>query len=452
MKAARILICIGVLTILVAGPAGAQPPSTAPPPLALTFDEALARGLEQSPRLAEARAQEAAADAMVTSRAALARPSVTASAGYLRTNHVEEFGIVQPTGVSRIIFPDIPANYRVRAEMSVPIYTSGRVDALVEGASAEARAAAAGRLATEQDVTLDVGRAYWALVTARAEAGVVAQALARMDAYVADVGARVDAGILPPNEVLTARAERARQAVRRVRADQAAALAGIVLARLLGLPLDQSIEPTTPVEQPLPGAEGLVEQPVASLVARAMEQRDERRQLQARAAAALAGGRAARAALKPQVSAVAAVEPARPNNRFVPRADEWRTSWDLGVNVTWPLWDGGRARADHAAASAQADAIGHRLRELDASISIEVRARVMAVTAGRGALEAAAQGVEAATEAHRVLSERFAAGVATSTEVLDGQVALLEAEVERTRLLAAQRLAEAELLRTLGAG
>jgi outer membrane protein TolC len=76
----------------------------------------------------------------------------------------------------------------------------------------------------------------------------------------------------------------------------------------------------------------------------------------------------------------------------------------------------------------------------------------MAVTAGRAALEAAAQGVEAATEAHRVLSERFAAGVATSTEVLDGQVALLEAEVERTRLLAAQRLAEAELLRTLGAG
>jgi outer membrane protein TolC len=49
-----------------------------------------------------------------------------------------------------------------------------------------------------------------------------------------------------------------------------------------------------------------------------------------------------------------------------------------------------------------------------------------------------------------VVEERFRAGVATSTEVLDAQVALLEAELERTQLNAGLRLSEARLLHVLG--
>ena len=56
----------------------------------------------------------------------------------------------------------------------------------------------------------------------------------------------------------------------------------------------------------------------------------------------------------------------------------------------------------------------------------------------------------AATEARRVVEERFRAGVATGTEVLDAQLALIEAELEQTRLTAALRLSEADLVRAVG--
>ena len=52
-------------------------------------------------------------------------------------------------------------------------------------------------------------------------------------------------------------------------------------------------------------------------------------------------------------------------------------------------------------------------------------------------------GVRSATEARRVIAERFAAGVATNTDVLDAQVALLQAELDRTRALANVNLAAA---------
>ena len=157
------------------------------------------------------------------------------------------------------------------------------------------------------------------------------------------------------------------------------------------------------------------------------------------------------AALRPQVAALAAVEPARPNSRFVPRQDKWHTSWDLGVTVSWSFWDGGRAKADRAVAEAQARAVDQRLAEFDARVSVDVQQRLDEIEAGRAAIAAAQEAVAASEEAHRVLQERYASGVATSTEVLDAQVALLEAELERTRLQATLRVTEARLRRAVGA-
>jgi outer membrane protein TolC len=163
-----------------------------------------------------------------------------------------------------------------------------------------------------------------------------------------------------------------------------------------------------------------------------------------------ASGAAALSTMKPQVAGIVAVEPTKPNQRFVPRTDEWKTSWDLGVTLTWPIFDGGKARADNAAALAQAEALGHRLDDFDLALTVEVRQRLLDLESGRAALAASAEAVTAATEARRVVQERFRAGVATSTEVLDAQQELLEAELERTRLAATQRLNEAELVRTVG--
>ena len=49
-----------------------------------------------------------------------------------------------------------------------------------------------------------------------------------------------------------------------------------------------------------------------------------------------------------------------------------------------------------------------------------------------------------------MLDERYGAGVATSTEVLDAEIAVLQAELDRTRAMASLRVAEAGLTRAAG--
>jgi outer membrane protein len=439
-----VIFATAIAAALCAAGASAQTPDAAPP-LRLTLEDAVRRGLETSHRLAEAVARGEAADAVVGQRHASTLPQFAALAGYMRTNHVEPYGIVLPTGQATVIYPDVPDNYRVRLDLQWPIYTGGRLDALERAARIEATALADERDAARRDLTLEITRAFWALLTARESLRVVEASASRVDAHLADVRNQLAAGLVPPSDVFSVDAEAGRQRMLTVRARSNRDVAEVELARLVGAPPGTPIDLAAALDAlaPLPG-------PVDALVETARQQRSERAVLVKRAGAADERVRAAAAGAKPTVAVGGGVDRANPNPRIFPRIDEWRTSWDAGVNVTMPIFDGGRTRSEKAEAVALTRAVSERLADFDQSLNAEVRQRASEVTASRAAIEAATDAVRSATEAHRVLGERFTAGVATSTDVLDAQIVLLQAELDRTLMIAAAHLADARLVRALG--
>src|SRR5439155_2648637 len=99
-----------------------------------------ARGRATSHRLAEAVARGEAAEAAAAAQHAAIEPHLAAQAGYTRTNHVDTFGILLPNNQLRVIYPDVPDNYRGRLDLQWAIYTAGRLDALERAARAEASA------------------------------------------------------------------------------------------------------------------------------------------------------------------------------------------------------------------------------------------------------------------------------------------------------------------------
>ena len=122
----------------------------------------------------------------------------------------------------------------------------------------------------------------------------------------------------------------------------------------------------------------------------------------------------------------------------------------MSVNVSWPFWDSGRTKAQVAEAEAAVAATRERIAEFDSLAAADVRQRLLDVDSTAAMVRAASDAVLSAAEARRVIADRFNAGVATSTDVLVAQVALLESELARTRALAGVRLAEARLHRALG--
>jgi outer membrane protein len=431
------------MVVMFAAPVWAQ---EAPGPVVrLTLDEARARALEASHRLAEARARETVAQAVIAARQAAERPSVSASAGYTRTNHVLEFTVPGPTGVPRVLYPDVPDNYRTRLDLQWPIYSGGRSDALERAARAEANAAAADVDTARADLRLEVARAFWAVVTARAAVAVLEEALERAGVNVGDARQRLNAGLVPPNEVASAEAQQARQRMLLVEARNQRDVASADLARLTGLPPSQTIEPVADLQRP-----AVPDQAFDALAREGLAQRPERKALELRVTAADFQRAAAAAARKPVIAFGGGVDYARPNPKIFPRADHWDDSWDAGVNVTWSLWDGGRVAADVAQAAGMASAVRERLREFDSVLAVEVRQRSLEISSGTAAVAAADEAVRAAAEARRVVGERYRAGVIAQGDVLDAELALLQSQLDRTRALANVRLAEARLDRAVG--
>ena len=435
------VIAVMVIGDAIAGVAAAQDA----PVVRLTVDEAQTRALAASHRLAEARAREAAAKASIDVRRSADMPTVSAVAGYTRTNHVLEFSVPSPTGVPRVLYPDVPDNYHSRLDLQWPIYSGGQTNALERAAQAEATAAGADVSVAQSDLRFEVARAFWAVVTARASVDVLEQGIARSQAHVADVKQRFDAGLVPPNEIASAEAQESRARMLAIEARNQRDVTSAELTRLVGLEPGQVVEPIGSLDSPGQGAIA-----VDPLIAQARESRQERRALESRVDAADQLRNAAAAGRRPTIAIAGGVDYARPNPKIFPRADRWDDSWDAGVNVRWSLWDGGRTAANVAQAAGGVEAARQRLAEFDSVLPVEVRQRALDVESGRAAIAAAAEAVRAAAEARRVVSERYRAGVIPQIEVQDAEFALLQTELDRTRAMANLRVSEARLARAIG--
>ncbi|MDP2319349.1 MAG: TolC family protein [Acidobacteriota bacterium] len=421
------------------------PLAAQPAPIRLTVADAISRGFETSHRLAEARAREQGAQAALRGAQAADKPTVTAAGGYTRTNHVQEFAVSQG-GARLVIYPDIPDNFSSRLSMQWPIYTSGRVDALERAADAEARAVTADIETARADLRFEIVRAYWGAATAREAVRVLKESAARADAQLRDARQRFSVGLIPPNEVLSLEAQRSREQAQLIEASNLRESALIELRRLIGVVDETVIELADALEAPalpaLPASPALIRE--------AFEQRPERKALTLRLGGIEAREQAAMTANKPVVAVAAGFDYAKPNQRIFPRQGIWQESWDLSVNVSWPFLDFGRTKAQVAEVAAAAAATRERLAEFDSVVSADVRQRLLDLDSSLAMVRAASDAVQSATEARRVVGDRFAAGVATSTDVVVAQVAMLENELARTRALAGVRLAEARLHRVLG--
>jgi outer membrane protein TolC len=425
-----------------------------PPVLRLTLDEAVSRAFEASHRLGEAQARQEGAEATVQIRQAATRPTATATAGYTRTNHVDEFGFPSPDGTRvNILYPDVPDNFVSRAGAQWPIYTAGRLDALERAAAAEAGAAGADIDTTRADLRFEVTRSYWAVATSREAVRVLEESVARADAQVRDARQRLEVGLVPPSDVFTFEAQRSSEELQLIEAGNFLESTLVDLRRLIGADPNAAIE----LADPLDAGTGTVpvtivksDAEIATLVDEARKQRPELRALSFRFESAQARQDAAATGRRPTIALAGGFDFAKPNPKIFPREDIWQTSWDIGVNVSWTFFDSGRTRAEVAEAAAAARAVDERQKELDTVVSAEVRQRVLDLRSSQAAVRAADAGVRAATEARRVLGERFAVGVATTTDVLVAQEQLITAELARTRAVASVRLAEARLQRALG--
>ena len=437
-----------------AGPIAAQRQDT----LALTLEDAVRLALRVGDEARLASAQIQLTDAQITTARAGGLPQLRVNASQ---THVIENARAQAVGA---IFNQ-PNTYTANANLSWAFFQGFRVRSALRLASHSRDAARMNAEEVRSQVTLDVQRAYVEALFASRIADIRTAGYQLASARLDQTERFLQAGRVARYDVLRARVERANLEPMIVEAKNATTLALLELKRLTNIPAGQPLALTTRID---PSAVRMMLASVTDSVAIAERPsvRAAELVLQARRDAIAV----ARADLLPTMSVFiqsgyqAFPQGGFPTDRGVVTCVEfsgerctrttqnggWFGDRTIGTTLSWPLFDGLRAKGNIDLAKAQARVAELELAREREAVAIEVAAARAGFQRAQALFAARQQNAGEATEAFTLASLRYDRGLSTQLEVSDAQLALLTAQTDEASSIYDLYLATAEMARALG--
>jgi outer membrane protein TolC len=426
----------------VAPPPTAQPaPAPAPAPAApgrpgppqvvgrlLTLDEAVNIALDNQPQIAARLGDYAAARFRVDQALSPLLPQITGTWTAARTQSAGATvtGAAETTWTTTNI---------ARVSLSQLLFDFGKNLAAVDAQRKLAEVALEDVELQRQLLSLSVKEAYTNILFAQRLIRVNEQALQRAELNLRSARGFFDVGTRPKSDVARAEVDVANARVDVIRARNAERLARVALNTAMGIEVD------TPTQV----QDNLVREPFTidrqAVRAEALAQRPEQRQARLRADASQSAERAAFRNFFPDITA---------GGFYGASRTEFNEIWELNLNLTWSIFDGGNRIARWREARANLDAAQARIRASEFDIIRDVEQALLTVTEASERIDAAQTAVASAQENFRLAQGRFDAGVGTILELTDAQLALTQAQNTEAQALADYRIALYRLDRARG--
>jgi outer membrane protein TolC len=420
-------------------------------PRPLSLEEALAAGIERSPGLHALRLELEAASARSRELAAGRLPSLKFGGGYTRLSGVPDFQVTLPISPNPIVVSQSYFNnFNLRLGIQQPLFTGFRLQAGERSARLLEAAAGQDLEKNRTELTFAVKAAYWGLARSREFEKVIDENVRQVGEHLKDVRAFSDQGLATRNDVLRAELELSNAEIMRIDARNAAEVALTALVSLIGLPLDSDIDLTTSVESRASRIPAEAGKRDGDPIERALAQRPEIKSAEFRIKASEMGVKAVRSAFLPQVTLSGNYYYLRPNPRILPALDRFKGTWDVGVSVSFDIWNWGQTKRQTEQAEARLGQAREARKALEDQAVLEVTQCRLSLARAGEKVRVAGQAVGQAEENFRVTRERFKQGVALSSDVLDAEVALLQAKLGRTQAAIDQVVAQARLEKALG--
>ena len=416
----------------------------------LTLEQAVAIGKVHSRTLKASSARAKGAEERATEANTVFYPSIKVDGGYRRLSDVPEWAIHFP-GVAApfVVFPVIQNNYSVHAGVQQPIFTGFKLGSNAQAAEMFAKAASLDRINDESDLVLAITVAYWTLHQTRETNHFVNENVGRLETYEKDTQNLLKAGLATRNDLLKIQVQLSNAKLTQIDAANDMQVAMMNLNNVIGQPLDTEIEPVSQPRIDSTAVNGKGQSP-GTLVANALQFRPDLQAMQARVQASEAGVRVAQSSWWPQIFFTGNYYYARPNSRYIPPYDAWKSTWDFGLTVQMDVWNWGATSAQVEQARATMIANQFTFEQMKENVSLEVKRYELAKRRARDKVDVAALAISQAEENVRTTQDKYRTGLATSTDALDASVALLQARTNYTGALVEFEVARARLTRASG--
>jgi outer membrane protein TolC len=412
----------------------------------LTLEEAIQIGLQHSRVIAISDARIAAGNAHSEEMSARLYPSLAFAGSYSRIEdgafRLSTTNLPQPIQVGNVVVD----NYAFRIGLRQPLFTGFRLSEGAESANALASAAGFDRAMTAEDVVFQISTRYWMLYQTRLLHDYSVQNVARLRVYLDDTRHLVESGMATANDLLKIDVQLLNARLAEIEARNAAVLDELRLNNAMGQ------EPTTRLFLSSVPSYGMPGDSLESetLLNQAYAQRGDLLAATSRVRAAEAGVNMEEGGWWPQIELSANYLYNNPHGRYQPITPEFLGTWDVGVSLTFDIWNWGITRSKVEKAEAhlrEAELAEIQLRD---AIVLEVCRAILDLNRSKEKLSVADLSVRQAEENQKSTERKYRAGLTTAAELLDAEVALLYAQTQHSSVQADLAIADAALRRALG--
>jgi outer membrane protein len=427
----------------------------------LTLEEALRLARVNHPQLHAARAQTEASTARVAEMKAPLLPQVNGTASYQRStsNYVPQPGALPKSlttssstatatststattsGSSSSSSWNTVPSYNAKITASELIYDFGQTTGKWNAAKATLRSQEENERNSDVQVAFNLRSAYFTAAAARALVKVAEETLNNQEAHLKQIQGFVQAGTRPEIDLAQARTDRANAKVQLINAQVAYDTDKALLNQTMGIERGTEYDVADPLAESVPGEDESTDAILPSALKARPDLLSLARLIEAQelTTKSIKGGYAPSLGVSTSFSDGGA------------DLGNLAWNWSATLGLTWQIFGGGitdaqmrEARANTAVLSAQYDLQRQQVRA-------DVEQARLGVRATKAAIEATHEAAVNARVRLNLAEGRYQAGIGSSIELGDSQVALTAASAQEIQAVFNLAIARAKLLQALG--
>jgi outer membrane protein len=415
----------------------------------LTLQKAVELALRYHPARLAAQAQAGAAQERTGEASSALLPQVYGSAQYLRgtDNGIGDTSYLPDLGVARL--PSVGRNtnswqtfdnYLMSVSAFQYLFDFGRARGLIDQRRAEADSEQARLQFVKLDLVFQATKSYADLLAANETVKVYETAVEQRKEHLHEAQVKSEAGLKPEIDVYTAKAELARAQMNLVDARNAAATGKVALDNAMGLGPSApayTLADTLTYES--------ISEPLERFLQTAFSLRPDLKMLQDAARAAGAEIKQYRSDYFPTFGATAGYSA---RGQDLPASN----NFDVGLLITWPMFNGFLTEHQIAEARLHQEAIRHSIEDIQQRIYLQVKSGYLTWQASVERIHRAEQRVAASRAELDLAQKRYETGLGNIIELTDAQRTFTQDEADLVGALAFFSIAKAALARDTGAG
>ncbi|MFA3781473.1 TolC family protein [Melioribacteraceae bacterium 4301-Me] len=413
----------------------------------LTLKESLEIGLQNSKDLKISQSKINYSDAKLSEINSQFLPQFKLFGNYTRlSDNIPAFEFTSPFFPNAIrVSEPLYNNYTFKLGFTQPLFTGFKLLSSRSAAKYNLQASESDYSKEQNEVAFNIYNAYWNYFKAEEVRDVIAQTLQQIENHLRDTRNFYEQGLVSNNDLLKLEVQYSNTQLMLIEAENNLKIARIAFNKALGIDLNTQTK-VAATEKSM----SLVNYDLSEIINEAINNRQELKSLAYRVESSKEGISAAKSNWFPSIYLTGNYYYSNPNPRFQPAKDEFNYNWDVGVTLSWDVWNWGLTSSQVSQAEQTKIQLETNYEQLKENIQMEVYSNFLNLLKTEEKVKVNKIALEQASENYRVTAEKYNLQLASSTDLIDAETLKLQAETNLKIAEVDYQIAKVRLEKSLG--